>query len=249
MGTAFTIDIRDAGDWTQAMAAVVTWLHFVDATFSTYRDDSEITRIRTGELRIADAHPYVAEVVDRCLTAQRATGGCFTALRQGRLDPTGLVKGWAIQRASELLTERGSHHHAVNGGGDIQLAGEPAPGELWRIGITDPHDATQVISSVAGRDIAVATSGTAERGAHIINPFTALAAVGLASATVVGPTLTEVDTYATAAFVMGTDAVAWIDSLDGYEALLVTEAGAVHSTAGWGRPAQAVRPRTPRSSR
>lgn len=235
MGTAFTIDIRDVGDWTAAIDAVVSWLHFVDATFSTYREDSDISRIRRGELRVADADPHVSEVLDLCARAQGSTRGYFTTLPNGRLDPTGLVKGWSIECASELLLEAGSGNHAINGGGDMQLAGEAEPGRPWSVGISDPHDRSRVVSVVTGRDIAVATSGIAERGRHIIDPFTGRDAAGLASATVVGPSLTDADTYATAAFVMGKSAIAWIESLENYEGLLVTDDGTVHRTPGWQR--------------
>jgi thiamine biosynthesis lipoprotein len=155
-------------------------------------------------------------------------------LPSGRIDPTGLVKGWSVERAGEILRAAGSVNHAVNGGGDMQLAGEPAPGRPWAVGITDPRDGSRVLATVSRRDGAVATSGTSERGRHIVDPFTGRAAAsGLLSATVVGPRLTEVDAYATAAFVMGTAALRWIDSLAGYEALLVTGDGAALHTTGW----------------
>jgi FAD:protein FMN transferase len=233
MGTVFTIDIRDAGTWDDAIAEVITWLHHVDAVFSTYRPDSEIERISRGELRVADADPDVATVLDLCADVQGVTGGYFSAMPAGRLDPTGLVKGWAIERATQLLRRRGSSNHAVNGGGDMQLAGEARPGEPWRVGIADPGDAARTVSVVAGRDCAIATSGSSERGHHLTDPFTGQAATALASATVIGPSLTYVDAYATAAFVMGLDALPWIEPIDGYSALLVATAGKVHRSSGW----------------
>ncbi|MDQ1740464.1 MAG: FAD:protein transferase, partial [Pseudonocardiales bacterium] len=203
MGTVFTIDIRDPGSWSKAIAEVVGWLHQVDAVFSTYRPASDISRIQRGELRVGDAHPDVARVLDLCAQVQAATGGAFSAMPQGRLDPTGLVKGWAVEQASLLLRERGAANHGVNGGGDLQLAGEAAPGWPWVIGISDPQDRARIATTVAGRDFAVATSGVAERGRHILDPFTARPAAVLAGATVVGPSLTLADAYATAAFVLG----------------------------------------------
>jgi thiamine biosynthesis lipoprotein len=244
MGTVFTIDIRDAGTWDDAIAEVVAWLNHVDAVFSTYRADSEIERISRGELRVADADPDVATVLGLCADVQTVTGGYFSAVAARRLDPTGLVKGWAIERASELLRSRGSANHAVNGGGDLQLAGEARRGEPWRVGIADPGDPSRMVSVVAGRDCAIATSGTSERGHHIVDPFTGrAAAAALASATVTGPSLTYADAYATAAFVMGLDALAWIEAIDGYSALLVTADGSVHKSSGLpARPAPVGRP-------
>jgi thiamine biosynthesis lipoprotein len=234
MGTAFTIDIRDAGSWSEAVDDVVVWLHRVDATFSTYQPGSDISRIHRGELGVTDADPMVADVLDRCARMQHETGGFFTSLPDGQIDPTGLVKGWAVERASDLLRAAGSVNHAVNGGGDMQLAGESAPGRAWTVGVVDPRDRTAVLDIVTGTDCAVATSGVGERGAHIVNPFTGRAAAsGLVGATVVGPRLTEVDAFATAAFVMGAPAIGWVESMKGYEALVVADDGTVHRTTGW----------------
>jgi FAD:protein FMN transferase len=233
MGTVFTIDIRDAGDWSAPIADVVRWLHHVDAVFSTYREGSDVMRIRRGELRVDQAEPEVAAVLDLCADVQLETGGAFTAMPGGVLDPTGLVKGWAIEQASSLLRELGSANHAVNGGGDMQLAGSAGPDRPWTVGITDPHDRTRVLTTVTCRDSAVATSATYERGAHIIDPFTSKPATRVASATVVGPSLTRADAYATAAFVMGRHAVPWCADLDGYEAMLVTPDGGIVATPRW----------------
>jgi thiamine biosynthesis lipoprotein len=233
MGTVFTIDVRDPGEWGHAVGDVVAWLHQVDAVFSTYRPDSNISRMQRGELRLADAHPDVAAVLDLCAQVQLTTGGAFTAMQAGRLDPTGLVKGWAVERASLLLREHGSHNHAVNGGGDMQLAGEAEPGRAWSVGIVDPRDRGRVLATATGRDVAVATSGGAERGPHILDPFTARPATAVASASVRGPSLTFADAYATAAVVMGVEAARWLDGIEGYEALLVTAEGAASASAGW----------------
>lgn len=233
MGTVFTIDIRDPGDWSDAISAVVRWLHFVDATFSTFRVDSDISRIRRGELRIDDADPHIVDVLELCAQAQRVTDGYFTAQPDGWLDPTGLVKGWSIERASLLLRRLGSDNHAVNGGGDMQLAGETEPGRPWAVGIADPAERSRVLARLTGSDLAVATSGVAERGAHIVDPFTRRPAVGLSSATVIGPSLTDADAFATAACAMGSGAVGWLESVRDYDALLVTPAGERLTTSGW----------------
>lgn len=164
---------------------------------------------------------------------QAATGGAFTALPHGRLDPTGLVKGWAVERASLLLREHGSRNHAVNGGGDLQLAGEAAVGRPWTVGISDPRDRGQLAGTVTGRDFAVATSSLAERGRHILDPFTGRPATALASATVVGASLTYADAYATAAFVLGVDAIRLLDGIDGYAALIIDGEGNRTASRRW----------------
>jgi FAD:protein FMN transferase len=239
MGTVFTVDVRDAGDWAPAIDEVVRWLHLVDRTFSTYQPGSDISCIRRGELRVADADPLVSEVLELCARVHRETGGFFTPLADGGIDPTGLVKGWAIERASVLLRAAGSANHAVNGGGDMQLAGEAAPGERWGIGIADPFDRSRVLAHVHGGHLAVATSGVTERGLHIVDPFTGRPADRLASVTVVGPRLTWADTFATAAFAMGRSARAWVETVEGFDALIVAADGTIEVTSRWACPQSA----------
>ncbi len=235
MGTVFSFDIRDGGDWTAAIEEAVAWLHEVDATFSTYRDDSVVSRLARGELALDGCSAQVREVFALCERVSVDSKGFFSIRTGagGTLDPSGMVKGWAIERASDLLAAHGSRNHAVNGGGDIQLEGESAPGQPWRIGISDPRHSGQVLTVVAGSDLAVATSGMAERGTHIFDPHTGAAADALASVTMVGRRLTFVDAYATAAYAMGPAALAWVESLPGYEGLLVLADGSRHATSGW----------------
>lgn len=246
MGTVFTIDIRgdnpsaaaDNGGWDAAVRDAVAWLHHVDTVFSTYRPGSDLRRIQRRELRAAEADADILPVLELCARVQADTDGYFTAMPDGRLDPTGLVKGWAVERASQLLRRHGSANHAVNGGGDVQLAGQPVPGVVWTVGIADPHDRSRVLGVVGGRDardLAVATSGTSERGAHIVNPFTGQPALAVAGATVAGASLTLADAYATATCAMGHDALRWIERIDGYELLLVDTDGKMRVSSGWHR--------------
>ena len=233
MGTVVSFDVpavagEPLGDG--ALGRAVRWLHWVDATFSPYRDDSDVSRFGRGELPLADCAPELAEVLQACAAVSARSGGYFTTTPGGTFDPSGYVKGWAIERAAAMLTAAGSAEHSVNGGGDVQCAGD----RLWRIGIADPLRPGRLALVVAGRDFAVATSGVAERGAHIINPHTGRSPAGLASITVVGARLAETDAYATAAFAMGPAARNWVESLDGYEAFAVTAAGPTWQTSGFG---------------
>jgi thiamine biosynthesis lipoprotein len=235
MGTVFTIDIRDPGSWGDAIGEAVAWLHHVDAVFSTYKDDSDISRLARSELALDDADPDVAAVLALCEAVETDTAGYFTMFHDNELDPTGLVKGWAIEQASRLLEAHGSHNHAVNGGGDIQAAGDAAPGTPWTVGISDPFDRTRLLTTVSGRNFAIATSGVAERGAHIINPHTGAPADELASVTLVGRSLTSVDAYATAAFAMGAGALRWLEALPGHDGFVVFPDGRTAGTAGFHR--------------
>ena len=233
MGTVFTIDVRDDGDWAIAIADAVAWLHHVDDVFSTYRPDSEIRRLGRRDLHLQDTGEEVREVLALCEQVRLDSDGAFTTTPFGLLDPSALVKGWAIDRSSLLLRSHGSVNHAVNGGGDMQLAGESAPGRAWRVGIAHPLRKGEVAAVVEGRDLAVATSGTAERGPHIVDLATGRPATELAGLTVVGERLTIVDAYATAAFAMGHRARAWVEGLPGYEAMAVAAEGGTWATSGF----------------
>ena len=237
MGTVVSFDVpdwagRDAGGGA-VLDRVVQWLHWVDATFSPYREDSDVSRFGRGSLALADCAPELAEVLAACAEVSALSGGYFTAWPGGRFDPSGYVKGWAIERAAAMLTAAGSAEHSVNGGGDIQCVGDRGPGQAWRVGITDPLRPGSLALVVTGQDFAVATSGVAERGAHIVNPHTGQPAAGLASLTVAGARLAATDAYATAAFAMGPAARDWVESLDGYEAFAVTPGGQVWQTSGF----------------
>lgn len=234
MGTVFTFDIRSPGVPEEAVDDAVRFLHDVDATFSTYRADSQISRLARGELTRAQCSAQVREVLDRCDELAAETDGYFSAHAGGSLDPSGYVKGWAIERASDLLVAAGSRNHCVNGGGDLQCVGAPDPGQPWRMGIAHPLRPKELVATVVGFDLAIATSGTAERGAHVLDPHTAAPPGGLASVTVVGPRIALADAYATAAFAMGEDAQGWLEELTGHWGFGVDADGAVWSTGQWG---------------
>jgi thiamine biosynthesis lipoprotein len=249
MGTAISVDVRDARISPAALDQVFEWFRHVDETFSTYKTDSQISRLGRGEIAVADCDQDVAWVLERCEEVRRDTGGYFDAWAAGSLDPSGLVKGWSVEVASSMLVERDSTNHCINAGGDIRLRGEPEPGRPWHAGIAHPLAPSALTVVVAGRDLAVATSGTAQRGLHVIDPLTGRPAAALASVTVVGPELTLTDSYATAAVAMGLDAPRWLDSLTDHDAYVIDAGGHVWWTAGFARhaPALATTPQ-PRSA-
>jgi thiamine biosynthesis lipoprotein len=240
MGTAISVDLRDPSAAAADLDQVFAWLREVDDRFSTYKADSQISRLGRGEIALADCHPDVGWVLARCDALRQATGGYFDARASGSLDPSGLVKGWSVEMASALLVRRGSANHCINAGGDIRMRGEPEPGRPWHAGIAHPLRPGRLTIVVSGRDLAIATSGTAERGLHVIDPHTGRPAGTLASVTVVGPELGLTDSDATAALAMGLDAPAWLDSLDDHDAYLIDQGGYAWWTAGFARHAPAL---------
>jgi thiamine biosynthesis lipoprotein len=226
MGTVATVEIPGSSDETDRLIDdVFAWLHAVDARFSTYRADSEVSRLGRGELRPDACSPDLVHVLDSCTQLWQRSGGYFDAYANGQFDPSGYVKGWSVQRASELLSAFGAPNHLVDVGGDIQTRGRPAPDAPWEIGIRHPFDGTKLCWVIVGTDLAVATSGTYERGYHVVDPLTGGLARALRSVTVVGRDLGTTDGYATAALAMGLPALTWLAALDGYASGVVTAAG------------------------
>ncbi|MFL6112221.1 MAG: FAD:protein FMN transferase [Catenulispora sp.] len=230
MGTVFSM-VADVGE---GIGAAVRRLHAIDATFSTYRPDSVISRMARGERVDHDAE--VAEVLARCAEIEADTEGAFSARPDGRLDPSGWVKGWAIEEVSRLLRAAGSRDHLIVGGGDVQARREPGPDRPWTVGIADPRRPGRYAALVSGHDFAVATSGTAERGNHIIDPVSGRTAAGFAAVTLIGDSIAHTDAYATAVFAMGPKrGLAWVEERDGYEAYAVLPDGRTAETSGFGR--------------
>jgi thiamine biosynthesis lipoprotein len=234
MGMPIVLDERD-GLAEATIESMFDVLREADSLFSTYKHDSEISRLNRGDLLREDAHPDVREVLARCDELRVITGGYFDAGRivEGGTDPSGLVKGWAVDRAGDLLDAAGARNYSLNAGGDIRLRGAPLPEPRWRVGIQHPLERDKIAAVVEGNDVAVATSGAYARGEHVVDPHTGLAPTGVLSVTIVGPELATADAYATAAFAMGEAGPEWTASLGLYEAMTILADGRVLLTPGF----------------
>ena len=234
MGTVVSIDVRSRASAAAAIERAVALLHEADETFSTYRDDSAIRRLDRDELSLQDAPADVRQVLATCEALRQETGGAFDARARGALDPSAYVKGWAAQRAADLLVSEGFAGVCVSAGGDVAARGSAAPGVPWRVGIQHPRDRAAIAALVHATDLSVATSGAYERGEHLVDPRTGRAPVGVLSVTVTGPDLGRADAYSTAAFALGADGAEWTMRLPrGYEAMTVTADEQVLSTPGF----------------
>lgn len=236
MGTAVSIELADdlpSPRLAELIADVCRWLHEVDARFSTYKPDSEVMRLRRGEITAASGSEDLRQVLSACADLWRDTDGYFDAYAGGPLDPSGYVKGWSVEVASARLAAAGSTNHYINAGGDIRMRGHHPDGGPWRVGIRHPWEADKLSWVLALTDGAIATSGTYERGDHVINPRTGKPAQGLRSVTVVGPDLSLADAYATAALAMGEPGLTWLSKIatDGYDSAVVTDDGRAFSSA------------------
>jgi thiamine biosynthesis lipoprotein len=236
MGLPIVVDVRDEGETAEVLDKLFEWLRWVDATFSTYKDGSEISRINRGELEREKAHPHVRAVLERCDLLRHQTDGYFDMQTpNGSIDPSGLVKGWAVDRAAAILDDAGLHNYAVSAGGDMRVRGRALPELAWRVGIQHPLDTQQVAAVIeTAAELAIATSGAYARGEHVWDPHTGRPPRGILSVTIVGTELAAADAYATAAFAMGPElAPHWTARLEGYEAMTILADETVFKTGGF----------------
>jgi FAD:protein FMN transferase len=235
MGMPIVVDVRDDEPDDEVLDELFDWLRWVDRTFSTYKYDSEINRLNRGELDLEHATPHVREVLLRCEELRLLTRGYFDiTVRPGLVDPSGLVKGWSVDRAAAILDAAGLHDYAVNAGGDMRVRGRAIPQLTWSVGIQHPLELERIAAVIEASDLAIATSGAYARGDHVRNPHTGRPPTGVLSVTVVGRELATADAYATAAFAMGPhEGPHWAARLQGYEAMTILADETILSTGGF----------------
>ena len=207
----------------------------VDARFSTYRADSEISRFNCGALGAAELSIDMQEVFALARQTEKQASGFFNMRRRdGTCDPSGIVKGWAIKRAMTLLSDDGVKDCFVDAGGDVQASGVSEDGTLWRVGIRSPFQLGGIVKVLEPGQKGVATSGSSIRGSHIWNPHAPQEKLDdVLSITVIGPDILEADRFATAAFAMGHAGVRFIETLPGFEAYQINALGEATLTSGF----------------
>jgi len=235
MGMPITLEIEDATVTQSDLDKVFAYFNAVDETFSTYKATSEISKINTGELSIADASADVQTILALSEQTKADTHGYFDIRHDGLYDPSGIVKGWAISNAAHLLQSQGFHNFYVDAGGDVQVVGNTSWGP-WRVGIRNPFNRNEYVKVLALTDRGIATSGTAIRGQHIYDPHrrdTPL--VECVSITVIGPDIYDADRFATAAFAMGRQGIQFIETLAGFEGYMIDRSARATFTSGFER--------------
>ena len=235
MGMPVRVILADAHASQEDIDRVFHYLTSIDETFSTYKPHSEISRINRGEIQDTDYSSDMARIFALADDTKRATNGYFDIQTPGgALDPSGIVKGWAVNEAATLLRSLGYSHFYVEIGGDIQTAGEAAAGKPWSIGIRNPFKIDEIVKVVYPKNRGIATSGTYVRGNHIYDPNTGTPVeTDLVSLTVIGDDVYEADRFATAAFAMGTRAVPFIEQKEGLEAYAIDRNGVATMTSGF----------------
>jgi FAD:protein FMN transferase len=215
---------------------IIDYFEAIDEKFSTFKPLSEISLINQGALSADEASLEMRTVFALAEEIRQETNGYFNIARNGKVDPLGLVKGWALSKAADMLRYAGCDNFYVEAGGDFQAAGVNAEGTPWRVGIRNPFNTSEIVKVLAIRDRGVATSGTYIRGQHIYDPVTGGSAdPEILSLTVVGPDVYEADCYATAAFAMGRAGIGFIDALEGFEGYLIDRSKTATFTRGFER--------------
>jgi FAD:protein FMN transferase len=241
MGMPITICLADKSKTPEAegeaIKKVFDYFIYVDNTFSTYKEESEISRINRKEIKESDFSEDMKTVFALSEKTKQETNGYFNILTpEGLFDTNGLVKGWSIYNAANILSKLAFQNFYVDAGGDIEARGKNEKGEVWSVGIRDPFraDKNQIVKKVFIKDCGMATSGTYLRGQHIYNPFAGRKPLNdIISITVIGPNVYEADRFATAAFAMGKEGINFIEQLDGFEGYSIDAKGIATETSGF----------------
>ncbi|MCX6044287.1 MAG: FAD:protein FMN transferase [Chloroflexi bacterium] len=239
MGMPITVELVDdfpPDRLREAINTVFAYFEYVDEKFSTYKECSEISLINNGALTIEAASKDMQLVFALSEQTKQATNGYFDITHNGRYDPSGLVKGWAIYHAAAILRQKDFANFYVEAGGDIQVAGKNAFGQDWRVGIRNPFNLHEIVKVLAVSNGGVATSGTYIRGQHIYNPNNlGQLMTEVVSLTVIGADIYEADRFATAAFAMGRAGITFIEQLEGFEGYQIDQQGQAIFTSGFAR--------------
>lgn len=236
MGMPITVEVVDSRVKESDIANIFDYFASVDRMFSTYKKESEISRLNSGEITKKDLNADVRQIFQLADDTKKESNGFFNISRNGKIDPSGIVKGWAIYNASILLKEHGFVDFYIDAGGDIQVSGKNEKGELWTVGIKNPFKQDEIVKIVRLENVGIATSGLYIRGNHIYDPHKPDAAItDIASMTVIGPTVYDADRFATAAFAMGAKGIQFIEKLPGYHGYMIDPNGIATMTSRFSR--------------
>jgi thiamine biosynthesis lipoprotein len=219
MGMPITVDIPDCSV-SGVFYSVFKRLREIDERYSTYKTGSELSRFQRGELEERDLSAEFKKIIKRCQKFEKLTDGYFSAYFSGKFDPTGYVKGWAVAEAGNVIEKAGYKTYCIGAGGDILARSNTD--KTWSIGIRDPKDKFKIIDNVAAKNVAVATSGSYERGQHIINPKTGKFSSKLLSVSVIGQDIITADVLATAVFAKGSYEKTGLKYFSGYKVLVIS---------------------------
>lgn len=234
MGMPITIEIADENPEIEIFEKIFNYFKYIDEVFSTYKNSSQISLINQKKLKRQKALPDVQKIFKLSEETKKITNGFFDIKKNnGQIDPSGLVKGWAILNAAKIIKKCGYKNFYVDAGSDIEIQGKNKQGQPWQVGIKNPFDQAEIVKLLKIENKGVATSGNYIRGDHIYNPKTKKRIDEIVSLTVIGPNIYEADRFATAAFAMGKQGIEFIEKLAGFEAYLIDSRKIAKMTSGF----------------
>ena len=237
MGMTITVEISDNSGTKNSIDKVFSYFERIENKFSVFKATSKITLINNGKIKETQCSKEMKLIFDLAEKTKKETDGYFDIVAtDGKYDPSGLVKGWAIHNAAKLLMTQGFKNFYVEAGGDIQVQGKNKECQYWRVGIKNPFDQSQIVKVIYLKNQGIATSGTYIRGQHIYNPHSPGSHLSdIVSISVIGPNVYEADRFATAAFAMGDNGINFIEKLNGFEAYMIDKNGMAVQTSSFER--------------
>lgn len=236
MGMPVIVEIKDDSADDNIMSRVFGYFNYIDEKFSTYKAESEISKINNGDLLIENSSQDMKEIFALAKKTKEETNGYFDIINTDKkYDPSGIVKGWAILNASKIILNEGFSNFYVEAGGDIQVNGSAEDNNGWKVGIRNPFNVKEIVKMVyLKNNEGIATSGSYERGSHVYNPKDKSDLLSeIVSITVIGPNIYEADRFATAAYAMQEKGIYFIEKLNGFEAYMIDKNGKATMTTGF----------------
>ncbi len=235
MGMPVTLEIIDESATQKDLDDVYSYFTWVDNKFSTYKKDSEITKFNEGKIKRHDFSFEMKVIFAKSAQTKKETDGYFDIKHNNYYDPSGIVKGWAIYNAAQILKKRKFKNFFVDVGSDIQVYGKNSEGKNWKIGIKNPFNQNQIVKVLSITNLGIATSGTYIRGQHVYNPKDCKPITEILSLTVIGSDIYEADRFATAAFAMGKKGIYFIEELKGFEGYMIDKEGIATQTSNFSK--------------
>jgi thiamine biosynthesis lipoprotein len=228
MGMPITVKVAQHEDrkTKKDLEKVFEYFRYVDMEYSPYKETSQVAKLNRGE----EVSREMEEILRQAEDLKVSTGGYFNIKRpDGKIDPSGIVKGWAIKNAAEILRKLGYERFYIDAGGDAEIVGKN-----WTWGIKNPFDVAQIVKALNLSDCGIATSGTYERGQHIYDPIGKSTVItDIVSLTVIGPDVYVADKFATPAFAMGKVGIEFIEKQKDLEGYMIDRRGIATMTSGF----------------
>lgn len=231
-----TIEIIDEEVDQTVFNKAFDYLEYVNKNFSTFKPDSEISKINRGEITEGDWSKDMKEVFALAEKTKKETDEYFDIIdNKEKYNPSGIVKGWAIFNTAKILWGLNMKNFYVNAGGDIQFSGKNPERKMWKTGITNPFNQKEIVKVVyMPSGMGIATSGNYIRGDHIYNPKNRTNPIeDIVSFTVIGGDVCEADRFATAVFAMGKKGIDFLEKIPNFAGYMIDKNGLSSMTSNF----------------